>query len=771
MQRGFSAKNDRYNNLTNKACFSNNDQFYTQTESNWNNKRKRKLTAMSHYKNNEKVGFPNVYTSGCPHNTANLYLNKQNYSFKKKATINQNDYFDKEQLLKNMIKLQTSLNVLNQKYHKQKMENDKQAKEIEKQNKLLNYINNQNFKNYDKKSGIEFNEGIDESKADGNINKKEREKLIKNLTRSNDSEYESRKFVELNEEKYNLNSAININKKISYNSLRELYNDLYIECKDKDKLLIEREKDKAILNEKNKKLRIANETLISNLKRQMKKIEEENDKKEQIIKDLKKNIKCSRYTELLKENEILNKELDKLKNKLYDALKLINDYKKQEEEIKKLYDVIKKKDFKIKALELELMTLSNNSDETTKKLQDEIIVKDKLLKKQERDMKRSAFEKYALMQGQKIDDINNKFTAEEKKIISKSLVMNFNEISNKYPELYQFYIEMKHKDITSSKSFSNEVLKNISDVINVNEAKTIYIDLVINYFNIDKTDEKSRDIIFNLSDKEFVSNRSIHEIKTRQLKIFDSLFSKSTQIQSINKLKKYISVNNLEELVKRTLMELDRDKLGYITFEEMKNVINEIGLNDYLEEILLLTKSEIFNRVDYHNLIYLFNSNENQIDINRYIQPNQQNIYNNMNNNENANDNNNMGGIHDINNDDNNNQTSNELDNKLKILAQTIKKEGSSANNYISSLKETVSVNDQNIDGIKIEKLTEFLNQKNINLNQNDINLLKEICSINGNNDFIDYEKFVQKLIKIIQDVSEHDENFLNNIQNIDINL
>ena len=211
-------------------------------------------------------------------------------------------------------------------------------------------------------------------------------------------------------------------------------------------------------------------------------------------------------------------------------------------------------------------------------------------------------------------------------------------------------------------------------------------------------------------------------------------------------------------------MELDRDKLGYFTFEEMKNVINEIGLNDYLEEILLLTKSEIFNRVDYHNLIYLFNSNENQIDINRYIQPNQQNIYNNLNNNENANDNNNMGGIHDINNDDNNNQTTNELDNKLKILAQTIKKEGSSANNYISSLKETVSVNDQNIDGIKIEKLTEFLNQKNINLNQNDINLLKEICSINGNNDFIDYEKFVQKLIKIIQDVSEHDENFLNNI-------
>ena len=58
--------------------------------------------------------------------------------------------------------------------------------------------------------------------------------------------------------------------------------------------------------------------------------------------------------------------MEKLKNKLNNSLKLINDYKKQEEEIKKLYEVIKKKDFKIKALELELITLSNNSDETTK---------------------------------------------------------------------------------------------------------------------------------------------------------------------------------------------------------------------------------------------------------------------------------------------------------------------------------------------------------------------------------------------------------------------
>lgn len=77
----------------------------------------------------------------------------------------------------------------------------------------------------------------------------------------------------------------------------------------------------------------------------MKKLEQENAQKEAKIKELKKNIKCSRYTELLKENEVLNTEMEKLKNKIKNALALINEYKKQEQEIKKLYEVIKKKRF------------------------------------------------------------------------------------------------------------------------------------------------------------------------------------------------------------------------------------------------------------------------------------------------------------------------------------------------------------------------------------------------------------------------------------------
>ena len=863
-QRKLSSNNNRYifNDITNQACQSNNELLYTPTESNWNMKRKRILSGISYQKNNQnRFGFPQVYTSGCPHNTANLYLNKKNFSFKKKPVTKKNNYYDKEKLYQNMMKLQTSLNILNQKYQKQKMENDKQAREIERQNKFLNYINEKNLKQLDIYSknniyGNEYygldnnynNKEYDEIKEDENMaNKKEREDLIKNLTKSNDLEYESRKFVKLNEEKYNLNTAGGGSKKISYNALRELYNELYNECKDRDKLLVKSEKEKEKYVKENDILKVANETLISNLKKQMKRLEAENDKKELKIKELKKNIKCSRYTELLKENEVLNFEMDKLKNKLNDALKLINDYKKQEEEIKKLYEVIKKKDFKIKALELELITLSNNSDETTKKLQDEIIIKDKLLKKQEREMKKIEFEKFASMQGHQNNEEINNINVSEKKY-NKSSEKNFKDISSKYPELYQFYIEMKHKGIDSSKNFNNEVIKKISDVKTINDAKIEYIDLILNYFKIDNSDEKARDVILNLADKEFSNNKSINEIKNRNINILDMLFNKTAINQSMDKIKKYIEQNSLEELINNTILDLDKNKLGYITFAEMKKAINEVGLNEFKEEILLLTKSEIFNRCDYYNLLFLFKE-DNKIDINNYAQINKEenNI---LNSNENI-DNNDSVGIHDIkdesgekdniinnndkdinkenkeenkdgninenvkenknnediklennneeNNLENNNEQNNgqnneanneennknnneekeekkeiennraaeELEKKLKIFVHNIKKEGASPINYISHLKEKINIDNDEVEAINNNKLKEFLSSKNIDLKEDELNILYNTYKIND--EYINFDLFGKKLLNIIQNDSDNDEDFMENIPVMEI--
>ena len=128
------------------------------------------------------------------------------------------------------------------------------------------------------------------------------------------------------------------------------------------------------------KIKISNEILISNLKQQCQYLEKENDTKNNEIQELKKNMKCSKYNEVLKERDIYEKEMKKMK-------KIEEEKKKLEEEIKKLNELIKKKNFKIKALEIQLTTLSNNADETVQKLEEKIIYKDKIIKSQERKIK------------------------------------------------------------------------------------------------------------------------------------------------------------------------------------------------------------------------------------------------------------------------------------------------------------------------------------------------------------------------------------------------
>ena len=826
-QGKFSSKNDRYN-LTG----FHREQFYIPTESNFINQNQRRVTSTTYRKNKfsqEQTGFPRVYTSGCPHNTANLYLNKKNFSFKKKPSNKSNKYFDKEKLYQKMVKLQISLNNINMKYHKQKMENDKQAKEIERQNKFLNSINSQNMRNWDL---LESQNLLRNENNEDNIQSKN-DNLMNKLIRESES-YSDLDFTLLDDKRFNLKSVSNNNKTFSENSLKKLYEELYQECKYRDKLLIKMEKDKEKFTHENGILKVANETLISNLKLHMKKLENENAQKDAKITELKKNLKCSRYTELLKENEILNTEMEKLKNKLKNALTLISEYKKQEEEIKKLYEVIKKKDFKIKALELELTTLANNSDETTKKLQNEINTKDKLLKRQERDIKKSAFELYASKQGfNYTDTYSSDGGAKNKKAKKKD--MDLNSIYKKYPELYLLFIEMKHKDITNSKNFGNEVLKNIKDTMNLEEAKIKYISLLLGYFSISDDDENSKQIIVNLANKEFISNRSIFEIKKKQLNILDSLFNKEINNKN-EEMKIHIEKNSLEELIKQTFIETDKNKLGFINFDQMKNVINEIHLNDFTDEIMLLTKSEIFDRFDYYNFLMLFSneSNNNKTDEGEQAQINNENEnlnsngFNNINennieeikeqkgesndnnidntkkeentdsnnkdeknkeeNNNNINSNNNTeeqnenvaknnnskdnSNINDNKKEEKDEATKNDdLEKKLKLIVHKIKTEGGAPANYFSQLKENKNINEKEYEVINVQKLKEFLETKNIELTEEDIYQLKEQFGFKSENnedvnlnEYINNENFVQKLLSIIQNESDNDDNFMENI-------
>ena len=577
------------------------------------------------------------------------------------------------------MKLQSALNILNKKYTKQKIENYKQSKEIKIKNRFLNTININNFKNrksYSKQS-------------------------INNTLESNQINSVEEKFK--------------IPENISENKLKNLCTNLLNELKQNLNHMNSKEEENIKLKKECENIKIANLALISNLKDKCKNLEEENFKKDSQILELKKTMKCSKYNEIIKENEVYEKEMKKMKNKLKDSLRQLNYYKAQEEEIKNLYETIKKKDFKIKSLENELKALSNNLDEIVQKYGEEIISKDKIIKKQEREIKF------------KINLNNNiKTVQKDKKNLSLKLLMNQNnkdikEIYEKNPELYQIYIEMRKKGINSFKTYNDKVLKNLKEVESLPDNKIIFIESLINLLNIE--DKESKNIIIDFANKEFVYNKNLFEIKSSQASIFKNLFNKNKELKNEYEIKQILlSDENLKNKIKNLFEEYDIKKQGFITFNEMKEVIKEMKLFNIKEEILLYTKSEIFNKMDYNKLILLINSSYD---------------------------------------DENFKQNVEKVNEKLKMLINIINHENNSLEITLSYIKEILEINiddkkNLSFEVINIDKFVKFLNINNIILDENNIETLKKLCVIDFNfenkkyNIYLDYKKIINKLNELI---------------------
>ncbi len=120
-------------------------------------------------------------------------------------------------------------------------------------------------------------------------------------------------------------------------------------------------------------------------------------------------------------------------------------------------------------------------------------------------------------------------------------------------------------------------------------------------------------------------------------------------------------------------------------------------------------------------------------------------------------------------------QQNEDLEKKLKLIVHKIKTEGGTPTNYFSQLKETKKINQNDHEVININKLKEFLSTKNLELNEEEIKLLKKEFGFNIENneeidsdEYINYENFEQKLLTIIQNESDNDDNFMENIPKMD---
>ena len=687
-----------------------------------------------------RKGFPKIFTSD-PNNTANLYLNKNNYTFKKRNKP-KGSYYEKEQLFERVLKLQNDLNSLNLKNNKLKVENDKQSKEIEKQNKLLNMINVKNLKekrsfskqninlyslNKYKQSYLFLNMDEQEEEDKKSLIKKEYESKYDNQSNENsakNSETNKKDKSKYNKEKYKMP------KDISYENLKALYNSLFNQFELAVKNLNYVENENAQLRKEIDNIKISNETLLSNLKNQCIYLEKENESKKNEIEALKKSAKFSKFNELLNEKTIYEKEMKRMKTKLNDSLDKINSYKKQEEEMKAIYDLIKKKDFKIKILERQLTIFSNNSDETVQKLEEQILSKDKIIKKQEREIKfRNLNDNYIKLEKEKEkDEIQSQISGTPSSINLKS----FKQINKKHIELYQLFFEMKQKGINSSKYYINNVLKKLGNSNSISDNKLIFIDSLLNLFHIE--DMETKYLFINLANKEFAKNKVLSNIKSSQISILEELFNK--EHKSNSELKHILSSNEETITKMKNLFEkYDPYKRGFITFNEMIEVIKELKMDNVKEEILLYTKSEIFDKMNYSKLLLLANTRSELED-----------------------------SIH-------------QLNNKLTSFVNAIKKDKIFLNDYIPYLKENIFIKksgrkqkeeESKFEVINVENLAKFFSIKNIELNQRDIDLLKQLYGIDEillsnqsteNNKYlkyIEYNKVVNKLGDIMKnEVSE----------------
>ena len=833
--------------------------------------------------------------------TKNLYLNKKSFAWGKNKLSKPNKYYESERLFERVMQLQNKVNLLNDQNTEQKIEINKQKKELIKQNKLLNEVNKKMFFDNllnNNESEVDTVDGGGENSVRVNDNTHMHTPLSKRRC------YSSQQINGINNTN-NKKQNINLDN-ISNDNLKDLYKKILKQNQVKEKEILR-------LKQKIDSIHFSNETLISNMKHQYKQLQNENNKKTKEFQDLKKSTKCTKYNELMKEKEVYEKEMHSIKDKFHKMSEVLEKYKNCFEENKKLKEEINKKNVKINNLQNEIVLFSQNSENIINSLKKEINKKNKKIQKLENEMKKYICSENSIKDNKKMiknnsfnklifssrnndnniyninknkNDFNsnnlyfnhclnfnknnsntnqflspssyssraNLFSASWKNIKIKNQKLSkeksrervvptrnsrVKEIILSDEELYQLYIEMKKRNINDSKAFINEVLLNLKDDSSNTDNKKYYYNAIIKLFKVE--DESGKKIVENLSTKEFGENKQLKDIKMHNLKILNELFSLNQEKNNKDILDKKLKEIDKNKFI-NSIKKYDEYESGYIYFNQMISIIKEFKLEQNFEDILLLTKEpDVFNLMNYNVILDIINQNDkkennenieikdknddkphskeindnkNDIDKNN---DEDKNIGNNKSNDKNKNNNiidkndkkeditlnkekNDNSDNKEVSNNGNNNTSDieNEFKDKekkeenkkesndnqdiinekveqiLKNFAHIILIEGSTPYNYISSLKETNNLKDNNsINVINPQKLFKFLEEKKISMSEDEKNgIIKEYgIKIDDNNLFIDHDKLVEKLFENLKndEGNSNDEDFMKNIKNYDI--
>ena len=832
------------------------------------------------------------------YSTFNLYQNKHSFVWgrnQSKKNIFDNKYYAKEELVDKVMKLKRTLNKLNAQNTEQKIILYKQKKQLKKQNQILNQVKEKYFfENFYK--NLEGNMSLDN--LDSNFGYIDND----NKSKSNPKQKKADDIKSLtNEEKNNNNPETpdNLNY-INNSSLKELCKKLEIQNEKKDKEIL-------LLREQLEHNKFSNEAYLSNIKMQYKKLKDELNKRNEELDNLKKNSKCTKYNEIMKEKEIYENEMINIKSKYNKAMEAHENYKICLKRMKYLIEEINIKDTKIEYLENKLKLFIKASEDNIENLRNEINKKNKKIIKLENDKKKlnikvntSSENKYSLF-GEKRDikeyfrvsknynfmikantnkkeqeiksdkdnneidklndekkkdnyinhnmnfssntyennidtllnqkdnekninieenketkninlekeqvennenqNIDNNEEKKENEELEKKQIKdeNFNNIMNLNIELLLMYLELTKKNI-NIETFINEVFSKLNQENAIIDNKKIYTNYLIEYLKI--LDDEGKKIIEDLSNKEFEENKTLENIKSKHIEIFNAFNKeekdeKSKEDEFKKKLEE-IDENKFQNIV----LKYDDIQSGLVYFNQMISIIKEINIEEFMIQILLLTKDlEVFNLFNYQNLFDTTNKKEEDLKNNEedkikkeseIINQEKEQEQENNKEEENKNKNNESSiskkyeGEFDFHNEEKNSKTNEHFDNSdyinkldsekvLKNLAHFIVIEGSTPNLYISNLKEELKEEKKIINVISADKLFEFIQEKKIEINEKE---KKEIIKKYGienyeiyNEKYIDHDKFTEKLFELMKndDGISNDDDFMKNIKSLEI--
>ena len=764
--------------------------------------------------------------------------------------------------------------VLKVKHEKFESYRDKEEISLHRLRNAINKIFKEQDKKYIKRKNIlKENCNILYDKNIKKVSNKNYNKDLANCKSYDNFKFSNKNFSLETKEKNSIKALDKISENLSYKNLKEIFKKINIENDYKNQEIKR-------LKVKISQIKASNETLVLNLKQQYKEVLLDNNKAREEYEKIKKTIKFTRYNEIMKEKEIFENEMKRMKEKLSLSMEIIEKYKKCIEENKIMKEELTRKSNKINNLENEIISISSKSEKIMRELETEIYKRDKKILKLENELK-----KYVLIyQMQKLEDQKNMLNKnliihnchnhkqkteknENSDLIFKSpnypkirenlmsaswksmnlrmdkdknkqnntLVSQNNdkfnidegkeliltnkrifEIIKEYPELYQLYIEMKVKKIKNEKIFIKEVLSNLKNENNIKDNKIIYQKAIIKLLNIEDTNGKQ--VIEKLSQKEFRAQMSLDEIKKHHIEILTELFNNKRNEKDRKLFQLKLREMNLNEL-KYAIGKYDKIESGYLFFNQMMDIIMECKLEEFIEEILLITKEQdIFNLMNYNYLLNKikkvqsesnsidgikrvkkmykesFTENKNDLDYNfdkkesyfestkkcdesdkienikderiikEYERTNKTNkpILDVRENEEYEKEfisTNKVNKIISETKNVNDNQQRENVNEIWKKLAHKIKLEGSTPSVYIDSLKEVINGKEQNMNVINSEKLFKFLENQEILINDEEkkelINQLK-IKVDNNSSSFFDFDKVIEKIFEFIKNDREN---------------